>query len=896
MQLMQRSWRVLLVFCAALTLGLAAFAAAPHARAATTFFVSRNGNNTDGHSWATAWNNLDQINWTAVSAGDTIFIDGGSTACPSNYDFTSTRPGVVCGMLYNRTLTIGKSGTATAPITIKLASDSGHNGTAVFFGGRTTPLPYCTQASYAASSSGTRYATGIVADGAQYVTVDGGRRSGIMVYGYDLGTGAYSTGIRTTSNTAFDTFRNLEIFDNGIPTTISGGYNSDDPGVRLWGHNLTFDQNLIHDNGQDEFQGAGQNGNPVNNITIKNSWMYEHRMNPKYPGFGFNGGPHSAGCTHADGIQIYGGGGQSGLTFDYNIFGPYLMQGIYPSDIGTYYNNVSVTHSLILGNYSNNVNVDAQSPSTYPSNWQFTNDTLYDMPSNPDPSGYGWTNLNLHSGSQLTFNASIFANGNGALPSGQSGSGNIYYSTRAVPGGTNTNPLFTSALTTATPAWSTWASSNFTPGCTGCSGKGSPLHSFGDLTARIDSLNSSSQQSGSPTLQSSNVTPANASVTAGSTQQYAATGTFSDGSQQNLTSTATWSTSDSAVATINSSGLLTAVAPGTTTVRAMQSGITGSTTVTVTSVTAPSGTPPSGTNGLSFTADKGIIAPPFAWTAGSPGNVSQTTSTAAGGPAAGGQASYVFNVATAGTYTLNVQLSAADAASNSVYLNVDAAPNSDTQIFDTPTTTGFQAYAASSRGSGGSTYITDQYVPVMWTLTAGTHTLYVSGREANTRIASFTFVQQAGSVTSSTSFTDHALSPTQTGSFELTYDVMPVASTSGGVVGQSQNAAAAYTDLATSVAFETTGVIDARNGGAYQAATTVNWVANHAYHFRLDIRIASHTYDIYVTPPGGSEIALGSSYAFRTEQQSSTSLGRWTAVTTQGGTYSNLIVCNATMH
>src|SRR5437879_2809566 len=90
MQLMQRSWRVLLVFCAALTLGLAAFAAAPRARAATTFFVSRNGNNTDGRSWASAWNNLDQINWTAVSVGDTILIDGGSTACPSNYDFTGT--------------------------------------------------------------------------------------------------------------------------------------------------------------------------------------------------------------------------------------------------------------------------------------------------------------------------------------------------------------------------------------------------------------------------------------------------------------------------------------------------------------------------------------------------------------------------------------------------------------------------------------------------------------------------------------------------------------------------------------------------------------------------------------------------------------------------------------
>ncbi|MGZ3600146.1 MAG: Ig-like domain-containing protein, partial [Ktedonobacterales bacterium] len=672
---------------------------------------------------------------------------------------------------------------------------------------------------------------------------------------------------------------------------------SDYPGVWLTGNNLTFDRDLVHDNGQDEFQGDGTNG-AVNNITIKNSWLYDHRVNTNYAGFGFNNGPHSAGCTHVDGLQIYAGGGQSGLTFDEDIIGPYLMQDIYPSDVSTYYNSVSITNSLLLSSSSNNVNVDAQSSSTNPSGWTFTNDTSFVVPSNPDSSGYGWTNLDINSGSNFTSTSSIFANGYGVTSASATGSGNVYFNTGAVPGGTKTNPLFTSAPTTATPTWSTWASSNFTPGCTGCSGKGSPLHSFGDLAARIDSLNTPNTPNTptTPTLQSISVTPANASVTAGKTQQYTATGISSDGSQQNVTSTATWSTGNSAVATINSSGLLTAVAAGTTTVSAVQSGITGSTTVTVTSGTVTSGTGSSSTNGLSFTADKGTIASPFVWTAGSPGYVSQTTDTSAGSPAAGGQASYVFNVAAAGTYTLNVQLSAADAGSNSVYLSVDAAPSSNTQIFDMPTTTGFQTYAASARGSGGSTYTADQYVPVVWNLSAGTHTLYVSGREANTQIASFTFVQRTSSVTSSASFTDHALSPTQTGSFELMYDVTPVASTSSGVIGQSQYAPTAYTDLATGVAFEPTGVIDARNGVAYRAATTVNWVANHAYHFRLDIHIASHTYDIYVTPPGGSEITLGSNYAFRTEQQSSTSLGHWTAVTTQGGTYSNLTICNTTVH
>jgi len=72
--------------------------------------------------------------------------------------------------------------------------------------------------------------------------------------------------------------------------------------------------------------------------------------------------------------------------------------------------------------------------------------------------------------------------------------------------------------------------------------------------------------------------------------------------------------------------------------------------------------------------------------------------------------------------------------------------------------------------------------------------------------------------------------------------------------------------LAGIVAFEKTGVIDARNGGAYAAAATIPYSAGTTYHVRLKVTIASHTYDIYVTPAGTSEQLLGSNFAFRTEQ------------------------------
>lgn len=87
-------------------------------------------------------------------------------------------------------------------------------------------------------------------------------------------------------------------------------------------------------------------------------------------------------------------------------------------------------------------------------------------------------------------------------------------------------------------------------------------------------------------LQSITVNPSTASVAAGYTQAYTATGTYSDGSTQDLTMTATWSSSATSVATISnaagSQGLATSVAPGNTTITATQNGISATATLNVT--------------------------------------------------------------------------------------------------------------------------------------------------------------------------------------------------------------------------------------------------------------------------------------------------------------------------
>lgn len=66
------------------------------------------------------------------------------------------------------------------------------------------------------------------------------------------------------------------------------------------------------------------------------------------------------------------------------------------------------------------------------------------------------------------------------------------------------------------------------------------------------------------------------------TQQLTAMLTLTDDSTQDVTSAASWSSSDENVATVSSGGLVTSVGPGTCTITASHSGLTGTSSVSVT--------------------------------------------------------------------------------------------------------------------------------------------------------------------------------------------------------------------------------------------------------------------------------------------------------------------------
>jgi uncharacterized protein YjdB len=94
---------------------------------------------------------------------------------------------------------------------------------------------------------------------------------------------------------------------------------------------------------------------------------------------------------------------------------------------------------------------------------------------------------------------------------------------------------------------------------------------------------------GGGVLVSITVTPPDAQVAAGQTQQFMATTQFSDGESCDGTARVTWQSSVPGIASIAAGGLSTAVTPGGVTISATADGVLGEATLTVTGGAADGG-------------------------------------------------------------------------------------------------------------------------------------------------------------------------------------------------------------------------------------------------------------------------------------------------------------------
>ncbi|HEX5414208.1 MAG TPA: hypothetical protein VFZ25_00990 [Chloroflexota bacterium] len=487
--------------------------------AGTTYYVSKTGTNVDGRSWASAWNELNQINWGVVQPGDTILLDGGSPQ-----------------MVYTTSLTPGKSGSPGAPITIKLAPDAGRNGQVVIFGGRSTPLPECfARNTYVLQPAN---ANGITLSARSWIVVDGTKWHGISIHGNN------SHGISMDPSSTNDTIRNAEIYDNG--TVITNGSASWDgatatsvqpdlEGIHVGGTANTFSYLDVHDNGQDAFQ----TGSAIHNITVDHSWLHNSRV---HPDSAYSKGDVAFNyCRHSDGMQIYGGGVSDHLTFDHNIHGPGLLQGTLLGQSlsggnSAQVNYVTITNTLFI----DGVNADIMGyATTNPVGWVIDHVTVFvNYPHTAVVGGYNHA-INLD-GSGHTVSNSVIYQGR-ITSSGVSWSNNCDWSlmSGSIPGATVANPGFMSppsSISLAAEASANYALSALSP----CAGKGSSVTSAAQLAGSIAPLPTATQ-TGVATATATNTPVATAtsrpSVTATSTPKASATSTATP--KASATSTAT---------------------------------------------------------------------------------------------------------------------------------------------------------------------------------------------------------------------------------------------------------------------------------------------------------------------------------------------------------------------
>jgi hypothetical protein len=112
----------------------------------------------------------------------------------------------------------------------------------------------------------------------------------------------------------------------------------------------------------------------------------------------------------------------------------------------------------------------------------------------------------------------------------------------------------------------------------------------------------------------------------------------------------------------------------------------------------------------------------------------------------------------------------------------------------------------------------------------------------------------------------------QTGTFTASCDVTPDGNSVNGVVALADGAPTAYSENACQVRFYNN-VIDARDGGAY--AGSMSFTSGTKYHIRMVVDVSAKTYDVFVTPNGGSETQLADDFDFRTDLPNEDDINHW---------------------
>jgi hypothetical protein len=105
--------------------------------------------------------------------------------------------------------------------------------------------------------------------------------------------------------------------------------------------------------------------------------------------------------------------------------------------------------------------------------------------------------------------------------------------------------------------------------------------------------------------------------------------------------------------------------------------------------------------------------------------------------------------------------------------------------------------------------------------------------------------------------------------FTATFDVTPSDPAEDAVLGAFSPASGGQPALNTLITFSPSGVIQASDGDTL-APSSVPYSGGETYHFRLTGNLPAATYSVFVTPPGATEISLGTNLQVPSDQRGAT--------------------------
>jgi len=230
-----------------------------------------------------------------------------------------------------------------------------------------------------------------------------------------------------------------------------------------------------------------------------------------------------------------------------------------------------------------------------------------------------------------------------------------------------------------------------------------------------------------------------------------------------------------------------------------------------------------------------------------------------------------------GTFTISVQ--AVNGFTGTVTLSASSASSSVVASFDTTSIT----------GGSGSAVLT---VSTTSTTPSGNVTITVTGSDTANNVShnvsiTASVLGAASVATAIVSAADCVSSPAGSGiqrvslpftpethGFMATFDATPSTNNLDASLGFFSPAPGPHPRLSQFIHFSPGGSIQAANGDVLNPSN-VPYAAGQTYHFRLTENLPAATYSVFVTPPGATEIPLGTNLQVPSDQRGVTTLTGW---------------------